>query len=209
MARVHYCKEYRMLINNAKDRNSGDEKHHIKPKIMGGTKTVMLTIEEHIKAHELLMNITVGTKYHTSMATAYFLMTNTRNFGDKVDIESIKYAKKKFIKRMTGRKVSKKTREKLCFIRSQQSPLRPKGFKMSNEQKRKIGESNRGKRNGMHGKISPMKGQTHTKETKEKISKKCKGRVPWNKGKIGVYSEESLKKMRESTKKYYQMRGEK
>ena len=100
MARIHYCKEYKALINNARNRNSGDEKHHVKPKIMGGTKTVMLTIEEHIKAHELLMNITSGTKYHASMTTAYFLMTNIRNFDDKVDIEGIKYARKEFIKRI-------------------------------------------------------------------------------------------------------------
>jgi len=205
MARIHYCKEYKALINNARNRNSGDEKHHVKPKIMGGTKTVMLTIEEHIKAHELLMNITSGTKYHASMTTAYFLMTNIRNFDDKVDIEGIKYARKEFIKRMTGRKVSEKTREKIRAARNRQAPPRPKGFKMSDEQKRKIGEANKGKRSG---KISPMKGRTHTKETKEKISKKCKGRIPWNKGKTGVYSEESLMKMSESTKKYYQTKGE-
>jgi G:T-mismatch repair DNA endonuclease (very short patch repair protein) len=38
-------------------------------------------------------------------------------------------------------------------------------------------------------------------ETKRKQSAAAKGRIPWSKGKIGVYSEESLRKMREGHKK--------
>lgn len=37
-------------------------------------------------------------------------------------------------------------------------------------------------------------------EMKKKISASCKGRSAWNKGKVGVYSKESLKKMSESQK---------
>lgn len=33
------------------------------------------------------------------------------------------------------------------------------------------------------------------KEVKEKISKSCIGKLPWNKGKIGIYSDETLEKM--------------
>lgn len=40
-------------------------------------------------------------------------------------------------------------------------------------------------------------------EVREKMSESRKGKIPWNKGKTGVYSEESLKKMSESTKGNY------
>lgn len=48
----------------------------------------------------------------------------------------------------------------------------------------------------MSGEKNPMYGKTHTKEAREKISKSAIGRKVWNKGKVGVYSEETLKKMR-------------
>ena len=48
------------------------------------------------------------------------------------------------------------------------------------------------------GKISPsFLGKTHSKESIEKMSESSKGKIPWNKGKTGIYSEESLKKMRD------------
>jgi len=46
------------------------------------------------------------------------------------------------------------------------------------------------------GKNNPMFGKTHSKESIEKISSTKKGSIPWNKGKKGVYSEETLKKLR-------------
>lgn len=42
-------------------------------------------------------------------------------------------------------------------------------------------------------------GRTASKETKNRISKANKGRVAWNKGKTGIYSEESINKMRISS----------
>nr|MCK4929776.1 hypothetical protein [Nanoarchaeota archaeon] len=93
----------------------------------------------------------------------------------------------------------------------------------------------RGNLNHMYGKISPMLGKTHTKETKKKISlanygkthtketkrkmslarigkklseetkKKLsvanKGKIPWHKGQIDVYSKESNLKRSETHKK--------
>lgn len=43
-------------------------------------------------------------------------------------------------------------------------------------------------------------GLNHSEEIKKRISEANKGQIPWNKGKTGVYSGESLKKMSEETK---------
>lgn len=39
------------------------------------------------------------------------------------------------------------------------------------------------------------KGKSRSKETRAKMSESMKGRIPWNKGKINVYSEETRAKM--------------
>lgn len=57
---------------------------------------------------------------------------------------------------------------------------------MSEETKKKIGDVNRGRK--------------YSKEICEKLSRLRKGRIPWNKGKHGAYSEEHLKKMSECRK---------
>ena len=42
-----------------------------------------------------------------------------------------------------------------------------------------------------------------TEEYRKKMSESLKGNVPWNKGKTGIYSEETLKKMSEVRKRYH------
>jgi hypothetical protein len=42
------------------------------------------------------------------------------------------------------------------------------------------------------------RGMKRTEESKEKMRKAKIGYVPWNKGKRGIYSEETLQKMRDS-----------
>lgn len=54
---------------------------------------------------------------------------------------------------------------------------------MSEETKKKISEANRGKK--------------MSAESRQKMSEKAKGRIPWNKGKHGVYSDETRKAMSE------------
>lgn len=44
------------------------------------------------------------------------------------------------------------------------------------------------------------KGHNVSKETRDKISKAQMGRIPWNKGKTNIYSEETLKKMSRAKK---------
>jgi hypothetical protein len=46
------------------------------------------------------------------------------------------------------------------------------------------------------GKKNPFYGRKHSDESKRKISLSHKGQIPWNKSKVGVYSEETLLKMK-------------
>ena len=79
-----------------------------------------------------------------------------------------------------GYRHSDKTRRKMCEAK--------KGRKLSDEHKRKIGEACKGSKNGNYGK-------QHSEDTKRKISEVHKGKIPWNKGKINCFSEETIRKM--------------
>ena len=46
-----------------------------------------------------------------------------------------------------------------------------------------------------------LKGHKHSKETLLKIGEKSKGRIPWNKGKHDIYSEETLKAIKDARAK--------
>lgn len=63
------------------------------------------------------------------------------------------------------------------------------GFKHSEETRKKMSESKKGK-----------KPYEITEKTRKKMSEAKKGKIPWNKGKVNVYSEETKKKMSESKK---------
>lgn len=63
------------------------------------------------------------------------------------------------------------------------------------EAKKKMSEAKKGNKIWL--------GRTHTEESKKKMSESSKGQIAWNKGKKGIYSAESLKKMSEARKKYY------
>jgi hypothetical protein len=70
----------------------------------------------------------------------------------------------------------------------------PLHFPSPEETRKKLSESHKGQRRSV------------SEETKKKMSVIMKGKVPWNKGKTGVYSEASIKKMKgrvvsEETKK--------
>ena len=59
------------------------------------------------------------------------------------------------------------------------------------------------KSNSKMGKKNPFYGKKHSKETIIRLSDANKGKIPWNKGKRGVYSEEMLEKMRVAKKGKY------
>ena len=73
------------------------------------------------------------------------------------------------------------------------------GFKHSEETKKKISKSLKGK-----------KPYEITEETRKKMSEAKKGKTPWNKGKVNVYSGETIKKISEAKKgkKPYEMTEE-
>ncbi|MBA7587117.1 hypothetical protein ES708_29134 [subsurface metagenome] len=90
----------------------------------------------------------------------------------------------------------------------------PKGIykhkPFTEEHKRKIGEANRNPseetrlklREARKKQIHPMLGKHRKEETKLKISIANIGCIPWNKGKTGIYTEETKKRISESLKKY-------
>ena len=74
------------------------------------------------------------------------------------------------------------------------------GIPLSKDTKAKLSKANSGKNNGMYGigKGHPMYGKNHSMESRKKISEGHKGQIPWNKGKIGIYSQEARKKISET-----------
>ena len=87
-------------------------------------------------------------------------------------------------------------------------PSPNKGVPMSEEQKKKLSEINKGKHHteetrrkmseSLKGRTGPNKGKTMSEETKKKISESLKGRTPSNKG--THISEETKKKISETQK---------
>ena len=69
------------------------------------------------------------------------------------------------------------------------------GYKHSEESRKKMSESQKGKVPWNKGKIN-----VYSEETRKRMSEVKKGKAPWNKGKINVYSEETRKKMSKSKK---------
>jgi group I intron endonuclease len=72
-------------------------------------------------------------------------------------------------------------------------------FKVSDETKKKLSDINTGKKHSQETKDKISKAKKNPSlETREKWSKFRKGKVPWNKGKTGVYTEEKRKEMGKS-----------
>lgn len=73
------------------------------------------------------------------------------------------------------------------------------GRKLSDEHKRKISEKLKGHKvsDETKAKISLTVNTNMTEELRNKLSNSHKGQTPWNKGKTGVYSEETKIKMSE------------
>jgi len=94
--------------------------------------------------------------------------------------------KKKISKGNKGKIISNETRKKISIsLSGENHPYYNQKF--SDEHKKKIIESRRG--------YKP------SEETKKKISISKKGSTPWNKGKVDIYTAETLEKMKKSKSK--------
>lgn len=70
------------------------------------------------------------------------------------------------------------------------------GKKLSEEHKAKIRRTSRS--NPLYGSANP---DFWTQELRDEVSKRMKGKAAWNKGKIGIYSDETINQMSESAKR--------
>jgi len=196
------------------------EKHHIIPKCMGGLDDLdnitILTAREHFIAHSLLCKI-YPTNY--KLAHALYTMSHQQNGYQTRYIPSARqyaYIRENSIKLM---KQYWKTNPRKNAMR---------GKKLSEERKRKLSEYN--KKNPTR----PMLGKSHTEEskkkmsiswqekikngwtpgprsqeTKDKISKRLKGRSNyWLKGKPGKKHTEETKKKLSKMRHGTQTRGD-
>ena len=199
------------IITKAKNRTliGYKEVHHILPKSLGGSNDksnlVELTAREHFIVHMSLCKFTKG-EAKRSMFFALNSMMNLNNRG----MRKIKYSSRTFEKvRKQCAKYLKGNKYNLGRIPSKKTRLKisqaNKGRKVSDETRLRMSLANKGKvlseevkqkiANSLKGKNSFWFGKKHTQETKDKMSKKAKGR----KNALGMkHTENSKQRMSKS-----------
>lgn len=186
---MDYKKIYNQIIKKAKTEDrikTTDyyyESHHIIPKCIGGDDSennlVLLTAKEHFVCHKLLILIYPN---QTKLVYALWMMSNGSNTYRrkhlKVSSRDYELSRKLYIEthseKMKGRIVDEKIGKKISDSK--------KGFKHSEESKKRISESNKDK----IGEKNSFYGRKHTEESKKKMSESAKNKV---------VSEETKKKM--------------
>lgn len=168
-----YTTIYFNIIKSAQLRNTVgySEKHHIIPKSLGGSNKkdnlVILTAREHFICHWLLTKMVKGDDLRKMKHAIWRMLVQGRDFQIRYKPNSHTYDS----------------------LRKKYGSLR-KGITTSNEVKQKISKANKGR---LAGKNNPMYGNTHTEESRKKISEKAQGRTPWNLG--GTHTAEVKQKM--------------
>lgn len=178
-------------------------KHHIIPKHAGGTddpsNIVELTVEEHAEAHRLLYE--EHGRWQDKLAW--------RALSGQIGKEEI--IRTKCSEAMKGKTHSEETKRKMSeALKGENHPNF--GKPLPEESKQKISEAQKGESNHFFGKNhseetrrkmseAAKKRKPISEETRRKLSEAAKGKVPWNKGKTGVYSEETRRKKSEAAKK--------
>jgi len=96
-----YLKYYTLLINKAKLRNFGDEKHHIIPKCLGGNddenNLVYLTYREHYISHALLTKLNDSIKLKNA-----FWQMSYKNVKKYFNSNMYDISKREYISRISG-----------------------------------------------------------------------------------------------------------
>ena len=116
-----------------------------------------------------------------------------------------------------GKKHSEETKRKISEAKTG-IPSPTKGLIFSQERKDEMSKLKKGNKNMLgkkhslesrkkmsekaKGRVGWNKGIPRTEEEKLNLSKKMKGRTAWNKGKVGIYSNETIEKIKTSLRKY-------
>ena len=170
------------------------EKHHILPRSLFPEKAkdknnlVKLEYKAHYIAHLLLYRYykSIGNKEATSkMAYALFKMCFGKN-GLKISLNQYEKAKIVMINSQKGRKLSEETKRKISVSEKGKQYCLGKHWKLSFETKQKMSEARKGNQNskGKHynKNNNSMLGKHHSFETKNKISIARKGSHWFNDG---------------------------
>jgi len=209
---MNYLKIYEQIINRAQSQsriklptNNPNyvyyENHHIVPKSLGGNNDlenlVLLSAREHFITHKLLTFIYPNCR---KMTLAYSRMTFSKKLGNILTSRDYQYAKELLSKNgpseITRKKISKaqKGRNKSEEFKKKVS----KGMKgvnigktLSEEHKKKLSDAKKGVKNPNKNGLSDEHkekirqsnlGLKRGEETRKRMSKSMKGRIPWNKG---------------------------
>lgn len=211
---MDYEKHYYALTNRASTRiiDGYTEKHHIKPKCLGGTddgsNLVRLTPEEHYLAHQLLVKIYPSNRkllFAARMMTVSAIGQRTKNkmYGWlKRKISEVGHStdtREKIGKSHKGSKRSDEIKTKMSILQKERGGYGPKIF--SDDHKKKLSESNKGKHSGpksnehrnnisnaLRGreKTKGFTGKTHSDISKNRASEtqKAKNLQPWETGAV-------------------------
>ena len=167
---------------NKKDNN----RFHNALRKYGLENWVYCVLEDNILRENLNMKEQEWVEYYDSFYDGYNM---TAGGGQTIFCEEIK---NKISIALTGRHLSEEHKENISKGN--------KGHITSPETKKKLSEQKMGNKNPFYGKPGPNKGKKFSIEWKKKLSESHKGRDVWNKGKTGIYSEETRRKMSESIK---------
>jgi 5-methylcytosine-specific restriction endonuclease McrA len=158
-----YTNIYFNIIKSAQIRDpltGYTERHHIIPKSLGGTNKkdnlVVLSAREHFICHWLLTKMVTGDDLRKMNHAIWRMLVQGRDYQLRYKPNSHTYES----------------------LRKRYGSLR-KGVTTPDEVKKKISKANKGR---LKGENNPMYGNTHTAESRKKISEKAQGRTPWNLG---------------------------
>jgi hypothetical protein len=170
---MNYEKIYQQLMDRAQPRTlpGYKERHHIVPKCIGGDNSisnlVYLTAREHFIAHKLLCEIYPD---NSKLHYALWMMSNKTQSGNQQRLYNI----------------SNREYERIKLLISETR----KSFTHSDDSKKKISQSNKGKIPWNKGLKNPF-----STDVLNKLSNAATGRTAWNSGKL--HSSETKRKMSE------------